>query len=75
MAKVMHPVVIHRQRESEAKQAIDDLIARGYEVIYPLTELKNDGKRFKTDSYNRRIFIENTGSSCWVAKLRRVVEN
>ena len=74
MAKVMQPVVIHRQQKHEAEQAIKDLEARGYEVIFPLTELKNDGKRFKTDSYNRKIFVENVGSSCWVAKLRRVVQ-
>lgn len=68
----MLPVVIRRQRKYEAEQAIRDLEARGFEVIFPLTELEHDGKQFKTDSFNRKIFVQNTHSSCWVAKLRRV---
>lgn len=72
--KKMQPVTIHRQRKEEAEQAIRDLEARGFEIIFPLTELSSDGKRFKTDSYNRKIFVENISSSCWVAKMRRVVE-
>jgi hypothetical protein len=74
MARVMQPVVIHRRRKEEAEQAIKDLEARGYKVIFPLTEFGSDGKRFKTDAYGRRIFVENIASSCWIAKLRRVVE-
>lgn len=67
----LRPVVIHRRKKHEAEQAIKDLLARGYIIITPLTELTNQGKEFKTDSYNRRIFVCNTTSSCWVAKLRR----
>ncbi|MCM3411481.1 hypothetical protein [Metabacillus litoralis] len=67
----MKPVVIRRQRKAEAEQAIKDLEERGYEVIFPLTEFASDGKLFDRDSYNRRIFVENTQHSCWIAKLRR----
>ncbi|MDF2789240.1 MAG: hypothetical protein K0S80_2338 [Neobacillus sp.] len=67
----MRPVVIHRQRKHEAEQAITDLEARGFELVYPLTELSNDGKRYKTDSYNRKIFVENTFSTCWIAKMMK----
>jgi hypothetical protein len=70
--KKMFPVVIRRQREGEAKQAIKDLEERGFVLIYPLTELKRDGKTFTRDSFNRKIFVENTESSCWIAKLMRV---
>jgi hypothetical protein len=72
--KRMQPVTIHRQHKHEAEQAIKDLEARGFEIIFPLTEFGSDGKRFKTDAYGRRIFVENISSSCWIAKLRRVVE-
>ncbi len=71
MKKPMLPVVIHRQRKHEAERAIQDLEKRGYEVVFPLTEIHKDGKKFKTDSYNRKIFMENTFASVWVAKLRR----
>lgn len=67
----MKPVVIRRQRKHEAEQAIKDLEARGYEIEFPLTEFSTDGKLFDRDSYNRRIFVENTLSTCWVAKLRK----
>jgi hypothetical protein len=68
----MRPIVIRRQRKHEAEQAITDLIKRGFTVVYPLTELKRDGKTFTRDSFNRKIFVENTESSCWIAKLKKV---
>jgi hypothetical protein len=68
------PVVVRRQRKYEAEQAIKDLEDRGFVLIYPLTELKSDGKTFTRDSFNRKIFVENTESSCWIAKLRKVEE-
>jgi hypothetical protein len=68
----MRPIVIRRQHKEEAEQAIKDLVERGFEVIFPLTEFTRDGKRFSTDSYNRKIFQENTFSSCWIAKLKKV---
>lgn len=68
----MIDTVIHRQRKYEAEQAISDLLERGFEVVYPLTEIKRDGKSFATDSYKRKIFQYNTYSSCWIAKLRRL---
>lgn len=68
----MKPVIIRRQRKYEAVQAINDLVSRGYEITYPLTEIKKDGKIFDRDSYNRKVFVQNTHSSCWIAKLRKV---
>jgi hypothetical protein len=68
----MIPIVIRRQRKHEAEQAIADLLKRGFEVVYPLTEIKRDGKQFSRDSFNRKIFVQNIGSSCWVAKLRKI---
>ncbi|MEH7521983.1 hypothetical protein V7149_01670 [Bacillus sp. JJ1503] len=68
----MFPVTIRRQRKYEAEQAIKDLEARGFKVIYPLTEHSREGKLFDRDSFNRKIFVENTQSSCWIAKLRKV---
>jgi hypothetical protein len=68
------PITIRRQFKHEAEMAIADLKKRGFEVIYPLAELKSDGKTFTRDRYNRRIFVENTEWSCWIAKLRKVEE-
>ncbi|WML38684.1 hypothetical protein RCG19_15965 [Neobacillus sp. OS1-2] len=71
MKKKDFPIIIRRQRKYEAEQAIKDLEARGFILVYPLTELKRDGKTFTRDSFNRKIFVENTESSCWIAKLKR----
>lgn len=68
----MNPVVIRRQHKHEAEKAISDLEKRGFEVVFPLTELKSDGKTFTRDRFNRKIFVENTESSCWIAKLKKV---
>lgn len=68
----MGPVIISRQRKHEAEQAVRDLEARGYEVVYPLTEHSRDGKIFDRNSFNRQIFVQNTFNSCWIAKLRKV---
>jgi hypothetical protein len=68
----MRDTIIHRQRKHEAEIAINDLLNRGFELVYPLTEITRDGKQFSTDSYGRKIFQHNTFTSCWVAKLRRV---
>lgn len=68
----MRPVIITRQREHEAQQAINDLVARGFEIVFPLTEFSSDGKVFDRDPYNRKIFVENTQRTCWKAKLRKV---
>ncbi|WP_433958874.1 hypothetical protein [Cytobacillus horneckiae] len=68
----MLPIVIHRQRKHEAERAIADLQKRGFEVIFPLTEFKRDGKRYDRDNRNRPVFSENTFSSVWMAKLRKV---
>ncbi|ALC92079.1 hypothetical protein AM500_21505 [Bacillus sp. FJAT-18017] len=65
---------VTRKTEKEARQAIDDLLRRGYEVIYPLTQITNDGKQWKRDAYGRNIFIQNTPKSSWKAKLRRVIK-
>lgn len=68
----MRPVVIHRSNRDEAEQAISDLMQRGFEVIYPLTEFTRDGKAFGRDAYNRPVFAGNIFNSCWIAKLRRI---
>jgi hypothetical protein len=62
---------VTRRYKHEAEMAINDLEKRGFKVVYPLTELSREGKRFSSDKYNRKIFLENTSSSCWIAKLER----
>jgi hypothetical protein len=68
----MRDTVIHRQKKKEAEIAINDLLNRGFKIVYPLTEITRDGKQFRTDSYGRKIFMNNSFTSCWVAKLRRI---
>lgn len=68
----MRDTIVHRQRKSEAETAINDLLNRGFELIFPLTEITREGKQFRTDSYGRKIFVNNSFTSCWVAKLRRI---
>lgn len=68
----MKDVIVRRQRKYEAEQAVADLEARGFELVYGIAEIETDGKLFKMDSYGRKIFIENTHSSCYIAKLRMV---
>ena len=70
----MRPITIRRQRKHEAEQAIKDLEDRGFEIVFPLTEFARDGKTFDRDSFNRKIFVENTFSSCWIAQMRKVGE-
>ena len=65
----MMPVTIRRKRKYEAEQAIKDLEARGFRVVFELTEFTRDGKQFATDSYKRQIFQNNTFTSVWIAKL------
>jgi hypothetical protein len=65
-------VIITRQRKHEAEQAIEDLIKKGFEVTFPLTEFSSDGKIFDRDSFNRKVFVQNTQNTCWKAKLRKV---
>lgn len=65
---------ITRRQKHEAEQAIADLQARGFELVAPMKELSSDGKQFTRDSYNRRIFVGNTLSRCYTAKLRREVD-
>jgi hypothetical protein len=62
---------VTRRYKHEAEMAIDDLEKRGFKVVYPLTELSREGKRFSSDEYNRKVFLENTYSSCWIARLER----
>jgi hypothetical protein len=67
----MNDTVIRRQKRHEAEQAIKDLEARGFRIVFPLTEVTRDGKQFQTDYYNRKIFQNNTFSSCWICSMRR----
>jgi hypothetical protein len=69
MITKIRPVIVRRQEKHEAELAIKDLVDRGYIVVYPITQIKKDGKTFDRDSYNRKVFVENTQSSCWIAKL------
>ena len=70
----MKPTIIHRQTYEEAEEAVNELLKRGFELIYPITEIQHDGKKFSTDSYKRRIFEYNTFHRQYVAKLRKVIE-
>ena len=67
----MGEVWIHRKHKHEAEQAIKDLVARGYEVVFPLTEKISGGKVFDRDKDNKAIFSHATFGKYWVAKLRR----
>lgn len=53
--------------------AINDLLKRGYEIVFPLTEKK--GTVTSSSNYNyRKGRYESVGmgtASCWFAKLRR----
>ncbi|QVY60957.1 hypothetical protein [Cytobacillus gottheilii] len=62
---------ITRRRKHEAEQAIQDLLKRGFEIVTPLKEYGSEGKVFKTDAYNRKIFVQNNHNSCWIAVMRR----
>lgn len=66
-----HTITIRRRNKLEALQAIKDLKRRGYEVIAPLTNIQSDGKDFRPDEARRRVFMNNTFSTCWMARLRR----
>lgn len=70
----MRPIIVHRKRESEMKQAIKDLEARGFTLLYGPEKHSSNGKSFSRDSYGRAIFQQNTQHSVWVAKLQKVVE-
>jgi hypothetical protein len=67
----MIPVTIRRRRKEEALQAISDLEKRGFQISYPLTEKSFDGKVFTTDSYQRKIFQQNTHSSSWICQMKK----
>lgn len=66
------PVIITRRRKCEIDQAISDLVARGFELVKGPEQLFSEGKKFKTDDYKRKVFMENKTSSCWKAQMRRV---
>ena len=70
----VHETTIRRMKKYQAEQAIADLEKRGYELVFPLTEMKREGKTYSSDEYKRINFVENIGSSVWICKLRRVVE-
>lgn len=67
----MQTVLIRRKRKYEAAQAMIDLVERGFQVVYPLTEITGEGKIFNRDTYNKVHFSHNTFNSCWIAKLER----
>jgi hypothetical protein len=68
----MRPIIIHRKKEKEMKQAIQDLTARGFKVIYGPVHKESAGKQFTRDSYGRAIFLNSTQNCVWIAKLQKV---
>ena len=69
---MIQETIIRRPHKHEVEQAIKDLEARGFKLVYPLTEQSKEGKSYKRDfKYNRRIFVENIQSSRWIAVMRR----
>ena len=67
-----HVVLVKRHRESEMEKPIQDLINRGYDLVYGPVEQQLDGKRFDVADYKRQNFVENTFHSFWIAKMKKV---
>jgi hypothetical protein len=69
----MIQTTVHRRYKHEAETAINDLLNRGFEIIYPLTEIKSDSVNLGSYDYHKSHFIrvKASVSSCWIAKLRR----
>ncbi|KQU19190.1 hypothetical protein ASG65_24670 [Bacillus sp. Leaf13] len=74
MAKKIQPVIIRRQRKYEAEQAINDLEARGFEVISPFKQQNPQAEVLHNLSFEQRRFKVEDFSSPWIAKLRRIEE-
>ncbi|MGM9925187.1 MAG: hypothetical protein ACI35R_13160 [Bacillus sp. (in: firmicutes)] len=68
------PVVITRRRKYEIEQAVSELVAKGYELVHGPVELFSEGKKFRSDDYGRRVFMENETSSCWKAQMKREIK-
>ncbi|WP_110928399.1 hypothetical protein [Bacillus massiliglaciei] len=69
MASYTQPVFIRRRKKSEAEQAINDLLARGFELVTPLRQ-EMASEKLDQYSFEKRYTSEDF-SSPWVAKLVR----
>ena len=56
----MKPVTITRRKKYEAIQAIKDLEARGYVVVYPLTERRSSMEQRGTYNHTKAGIHPNT---------------
>lgn len=63
---------IHRKFKHEAELAISDLIKRGWEISFPLTEIQSTGTERGSYNYMKSKYTsrQGTATSCWIAKMR-----
>ncbi|MFF5400248.1 hypothetical protein ACFY5J_22560 [Peribacillus butanolivorans] len=61
-------MVIIRRRKYEAEQAINDLEARGFEVISPLKQQNPQSEVLHNLSFDKRRFKVEDFSSPWIAR-------
>ncbi|MCB5235482.1 hypothetical protein [Niallia circulans] len=59
------------QAEAEIKQAINDLVSRGYELVFGPQCFTKTGKKFVAKEKRRVAFDENVQSNMWRAKMRK----
>lgn len=64
---------IKRKHRHEAIKAVFSLLERGWELSYPLTEIKSTGTEKGAYNHTKGRYTTRVGttSSCWVAKLRK----
>jgi hypothetical protein len=62
---------ITRRTKKEAEIAINDLLDRGFTVVFPLTEIRQNGYSRGIYNYqkNRYSMNQSMTASCWIAKL------
>lgn len=66
--------IIRRKKKYDAVRAMTDLVERGFEVVYPLTEQTSLSKAFTYDAENKAKFAAHNTNSVWVCKLVREVQ-
>lgn len=57
--------------EAEINQAINDLVSRGYELVFGPQCFSNSGKCYIPAENKRVVFKENVQSNMWRAKMRK----
>lgn len=57
--------------EAEINQAINDLVSRGYELVFGPQCFTKTGKKFVAAENRRVAFEENVQSNIWRAKMRK----